>query len=74
MINLIHKILASASIAQVHAAKLKQGEQVVVKILRPNVDRQIRRDIALLKMAAKFVRRALPNGDRIHPLEIIGDV
>ncbi|MCP4476317.1 MAG: 2-polyprenylphenol 6-hydroxylase [Gammaproteobacteria bacterium] len=63
--------LASASIAQVHAAQLKDGSEVVVKILRPKVERYIRRDIALLKLAARFMQRALPNGHRIHPLEII---
>ena len=40
--------LASASIAQVHSARLKSGEEVVIKVLRPNVRRHIERDVKLL--------------------------
>jgi ubiquinone biosynthesis protein len=46
--------LASASIAQVHAAKLKNGKEVVIKILRPNIKFYIKRDIALMKFLAKI--------------------
>lgn len=46
--------LASASIAQVHAAKLKNGKDVVVKVLRPKIHKQIKNDIALFEILAKL--------------------
>lgn len=63
--------LASASIAQVHAAKLPTGEEVVVKVLRPNIERVIRHDIALMKSAAKLVEKLWPKSRRIHPLDLV---
>lgn len=47
--------LGSASIAQVHAAKLANGEQVVVKIQRPNIYQIMERDIKLVRKAARFL-------------------
>lgn len=44
--------IASASIAQVHAARLLTGESVVVKVLRPGIERQVARDIELLYLLA----------------------
>lgn len=48
--------VASASIAQVHKAKLNDGKVVAVKILRPNIARIMARDIATLKLLVKIVR------------------
>jgi ubiquinone biosynthesis protein len=48
--------LASASIAQVHAATLKNGTEVVIKILRPNIQQALARDLALLHWGAKFFK------------------
>ncbi|MGH8455063.1 MAG: AarF/UbiB family protein, partial [Nevskiales bacterium] len=62
--------LASASIAQVHAARLKpqhgetQGLDVVVKVLRPNVEQQIRRDVDLMYTIAGLVERYWDQGKR----------
>lgn len=47
--------IASASIAQVHFAKLQTGERVAVKILRPNIKKTMRRDISTLKIIVKIV-------------------
>ncbi len=47
--------IASASIAQVHKAKLRTGEEVAVKILRPNIDKIMRRDILTLKLAISLI-------------------
>jgi ubiquinone biosynthesis protein len=47
--------VASASIAQVHRAKTLQGEDVAVKILRPNIDKIFRRDITTLKIITLFI-------------------
>ncbi|KAF1711968.1 ubiquinone biosynthesis regulatory protein kinase UbiB [Pseudoxanthomonas sangjuensis] len=66
--------LASASIAQVHAAVLHDGRDVVVKVLRPQVEKQIAADIALLKSAAAVVDRAHPNADKIRPREIVSEI
>ena len=63
--------LASASIAQVHGAVLKTGEAVVVKVVRPNIERQIERDLTLLKSLGALVRRYHPEGDRIRPDDIV---
>ncbi|MFU8832937.1 MAG: AarF/UbiB family protein, partial [Wenzhouxiangella sp.] len=63
--------LASASIAQVHGAKLNTGESVVVKIVRPGIERQIERDLQLLKGLARLVRRYHPEGDRIRPDDVV---
>jgi len=65
--------LASASIAQVHGARLKTGEAVVVKIVRPGIDRQISRDLALLKSLARQIRRYHPEGDRIRPDDVVSE-
>lgn len=63
--------LASASIAQVHAATLHDGSDVIVKILRPNVKKFIRRDISLMYLAAKWVERFWSHGKRLHPVELV---
>jgi len=66
--------LASASIAQVHAARLHDGREVVVKVLRPDIERQIAADIALLKSLAALVDRAHPNADRIRPQAVVAEI
>lgn len=63
--------LASASIAQVHAAKLKTGEEVVVKILRPNVREMIEQDLAILKTMAHWADRYWSESKRLKPQEIV---
>lgn len=65
------KPMASASIAQVHAATLLNGREVVVKVLRPNVNKQIARDLEMLKVFASIVSRILPNGDRLRLKEVV---
>ena len=66
--------LASASIAQVHAARLPGGREVVVKVLRPDIEKQIDGDIALLGSIASLVDRAHPNADKIRPREIVREI
>ncbi len=71
--------LASASIAQVHAARLKpqpgetQGLDVVVKVLRPDIDQQIRRDVDLMYTVASLVERYWEQGKRLHPVRVVGE-
>ena len=66
--------LASASIAQVHAATLPGGREVVVKVLRPDIGSQIAGDIALLESVAAIVERAHPSADKIRPREIVAEI
>ena len=63
--------LASASIAQVHAATLLTGEKVVVKILRPKIHAIIKRDIGLLLTIAKLAERYWPVAKRFKPVDIV---
>ena len=65
--------LASASLAQVHGAKLKSGEEVVIKAIRPNVETQIVRDIRLMKSLARLVNRMGADGRRLHAPEVVAD-
>lgn len=66
--------LASASIAQVHAARLRNGRDVVVKVLRPGIEKQIGADIALLKSLAALVDRTHPNADKIRPQAVVAEI
>ncbi len=71
--------LASASIAQVHAATMHPGEgsgprDVVVKVLRPDIRRQIAGDVALLHRIAAIVERTHPAADKIRPREIVAEI
>jgi ubiquinone biosynthesis protein len=63
--------LASASIAQVHAATLLDGRSVVVKVRRPNVQKVIQRDIALLYTFATLVEKYWPPGRRLHAIALV---
>ena len=65
--------LASASIAQVHAAKLQSGEDVVVKVIRPNLQRTISKDIKLMLLAANLMQKYLADGKRLKPVEVVED-
>jgi ubiquinone biosynthesis protein len=66
--------LASASIAQVHAATLHDGREVVVKVLRPGIDAQIDRDVRLLRSLGELARRWHPKADKIRPLDVVAEV
>ena len=64
--------LASASIAQVHAAKLNtSNEDVVVKVLRPDIRETIVADMELLFSLAGVLQRWLPDGKRLRPVEVV---
>ncbi|MCW9047846.1 MAG: ubiquinone biosynthesis regulatory protein kinase UbiB [Gammaproteobacteria bacterium] len=65
------KPLASASIAQVHTAKLKDGKEIVIKVLRPNIMPVIKRDIALLFIIAKLAERYSKDARRLRAVEIV---
>ncbi len=65
--------MASASIAQVHAARLHNGRDVVIKVLRPNLEQQIRKDIELLYLVAELANRYWKDGRRLRPLEVVSE-
>jgi ubiquinone biosynthesis protein len=65
--------LAAASIAQVHTAKLKAGNEVIVKVLRPGVQDQIENDLAVLKVIAGLADRYWEHGKRLRPLEVVDE-
>ncbi|MDO9319209.1 MAG: ubiquinone biosynthesis regulatory protein kinase UbiB [Gammaproteobacteria bacterium] len=65
--------LASASVAQVHCARLLSGEEVVIKVIRPGIEKTIVEDIKLLKWIASLVERHVPVGRRLRPREVVDD-
>ncbi|MDA9918884.1 ubiquinone biosynthesis regulatory protein kinase UbiB [Porticoccaceae bacterium] len=75
--NLFHSFeaepLASASVAQVHAAVLTDGRDVVVKAVRPGIEKTIRKDIALLYTLARLLAKYSEDGRRLRPLEVVAD-
>ena len=66
-----HTPLGSASIAQVHRAKLKGGEEVVVKVQRPGIKKQIDTDIEILLHLSSLVENNLPEYSFLNPLGIV---
>jgi len=65
------KPLASASIAQVHTAKLKSGQEVVIKVVRPDIETTIAKDVDLMSWFAKRLEHAIPDGKRLRPVEVV---
>jgi aarF domain-containing kinase len=64
--------LASASIAQVHAARLPDGRDVVVKIQRPHIERRVAADIRILRIGAQIMS-LVPTVELANPVGIIDD-
>ena len=65
--------LASASIAQVHEAKLKNGKDVIVKVVRPNIKNEIERDLLLMKRIAAYLTSLSDEFQRMHLIELVND-
>ncbi|MFY9178809.1 MAG: ubiquinone biosynthesis regulatory protein kinase UbiB [Venatoribacter sp.] len=70
--------MASASIAQVHAARLfaedgSAGANVVVKVVRPGIESTIERDLQLLETMARLLMKYSADGRRLRPMEIVED-
>jgi ubiquinone biosynthesis protein len=63
--------LAAASIAQVHAAALKSGEEVVVKILRPGMHEIIEGDLEVLQALAALANEYWEEARRLRPIEVV---
>jgi ubiquinone biosynthesis protein len=65
--------LASASVAQVHAARLHSGEDVVVKVIRPGLKPIIAQDLAWLFLLARIAEGVSSEARRLHPVEVVSD-
>lgn len=65
--------MASASVAQVHAATLPDGRKVVVKVIRPDIERTIRQDISLMLAMARGLERYWSEGRRLRPVDVVRD-
>ena len=65
--------VASASIAQVHFARLIGGREVAVKVLRPGMLQIIEKDLALLRRFAQFIERVSSDGRRLKPREVVDE-
>jgi len=65
--------IASASLAQVHAARLQDGSEVVVKVIRPDVEVQIRKDLALIFQAVTLLHAISRDVRRLRLIEVVQD-
>lgn len=65
--------MASASVAQVHSARLHEDREVVVKVIRPDIETTIEQDMRLLLLLAKFVERWFKDGRRLRPVAVVED-
>lgn len=69
--NFNEQPLAAASLAQVHEATLKDGKSVVIKVLRPNIERDVRRNLKVLKAVARIIDFTYKESNRLKPLEVV---
>lgn len=64
---------AAASVAQVYSATLISGEEVVIKVVRPGIEKLVKSDIKILKWLARLIETRTEIGKRLRPIEIIND-
>jgi len=67
------KPIASASIAQVHRATLRNGKSVAVKVLRPGIQKIIGHDMQILMVIAAMIERLWWDGRRLKPKEVVAE-
>ena len=63
--------VASASVAQAHNAVLHSGEEVVVKVLRPNIKEQIKLDVRVMYTLARLFHIVKPNSENYRPMDLV---
>lgn len=66
--------VGAASMAQVHRARLKDGREVVVKVLRPGIRQQVDRDMRILLVVVWFVARIVPRLARQQPARLVHEL
>ncbi len=65
--------LASASIAQVHTAKLKDGREVIIKVVRPGIEKIIKRDLGILHFLARQAENYSLDGRKLRPTNVVAE-
>lgn len=65
--------LAAASIAQVYSASLQDGQEVIVKVVRPEIENVIQQDINLMYLMANLLSRLSHTGKRLRPVEVVAE-
>lgn len=70
----IGPVIAAASVAQVYKIKSKDGRDLALKILRPNIEKQIMRDLDALELGAKIINFISPKSRRLKPIELVQTV
>jgi ubiquinone biosynthesis protein len=70
-VSIEEKSLAAASVAQVHSAELADGEKVVLKVIRPGIDKKIREDIRLMYYLAKKLENTFEIGKIIGFVNLV---
>ena len=65
--------LASASIAQVHAARLKDGREIIVKVIRPGIEKNIKNDLALLSFLAMKAEQYYSKGSSLRLQGVVAE-
>ena len=65
--------VASASVAQVHLAKLRDGSEIAIKVLRPGIAGVIANDLALLDAGASLIELLWADGKRLKPHEVVAE-
>lgn len=63
--------LASASIAQAHLARTKTGQEVIVKVQRPQIRQMILQDLAIMEHLAHLLARRIPESRRYDPVGLV---
>jgi len=70
--SMIHpEPLASASVAQIHRATLKSGDEVVIKIQRQGINKVIASDVAVLRLLASLMEKYLPESRSLNPMQMV---
>jgi ubiquinone biosynthesis protein len=65
--------IASASVAQVYLGELNDKSKIAIKILRPNIEKQVKSNITLLTWVAKLLTLLWTDGKRIKPVEVVNE-
>jgi predicted unusual protein kinase regulating ubiquinone biosynthesis (AarF/ABC1/UbiB family) len=73
LVDIEPKQLASASIAQVHTAKLRDGTPIVIKVQRPGIIARCMADMKLMRMLAGMVARMKKNVELANPVGVVDD-